>query len=157
VAEFSCAVLEIKTMRIKSIPLCSFKTLRERDQVSASDSSRLKRRLLRLFDHARCVQDCVVCIACRELEDLCLADLEAVAVAFELRELERRQNISKYRVPDLLGNPKQELKQLTGNRYQPLAGSQAIGEHLDVNNNRPASLRALIQGIRGLEAEPLWT
>jgi hypothetical protein len=97
----------------------------------------------------------VVRIACRELESFYLADLKAVASAFQLKGLERKQSISKYGAPDQLGNPKQELKQLTGNRYQPLAGSRAIGEQLDVTNTRSGSFQALIEGIRRLEAELL--
>jgi hypothetical protein len=69
--------------------------------------------------------------------------------------LERKQSISKYRAPDQLGNPKHELKQLTGNRYQPLAGSRSICEQLDVTNTRSGSFQALIEEIRRLEAELL--
>jgi hypothetical protein len=46
-------------------------------------------------------------------------------------------------------------RRLTDNRYQPIAGSRAIGEHLDATNNRSSSFRALIEGIRRLEAELL--
>lgn len=128
-----------------------------RDQNSESDCRLLKQRLLSLCDQAGSLQHCVVRIACRKLEAFHLADLKAVAVAFELRGLESRQNVSTYRSPDQLGKHKQELKQLTGNRYQPIAGSLAVGEQLDLNNNRSASFRVLIKGIRRLEAELLGT
>ncbi len=126
-----------------------------RDQDSETDCRQLKQRLLHLCDQAGRLHHCVVRIACRELESFYLADLKAVASAFQIKGLERKQSISKYRAPDQLGNPKQELKQLTGSRYQPLAGSRAIGEQLDVTNTRSGSFQALIEGIRRLEAELL--
>jgi hypothetical protein len=126
-----------------------------RDQDSESDCRQLKQRLMRLCNQTGRRQHCVVRIACRELESFYLADLKAGAHAFQIKGLERKQGVSKLRSPDQLGNPKQELKQLTRNGYQPIAGSRAIGEHLDVTNSRSPSFRALIEGIRRLEAELL--
>ena len=141
--------------RIQSYQNSTARFIILRDQDSEPDCRQLKQRLLHLCDQAGRRHHCVVRIACRELESFYLADLKAVASAFQLKGLERKQSISKYRAPDQLGNPKQELKQLTDNRYQPIVGSRAIGEHLDVTNNRSPSFRALIEGIRRLEAELL--
>ena len=141
--------------RIQAYQNSTAKFIVLRDQDSESDCREVKQRLMRLCDQTGRHQHCVVRIACRELESFYLADLKAVAHAFQIKGLERKQTVSKYRLPDQLGNPKQELKQLTRNCYQPIAGSRAIGEHLDVLNCRSPSFRALIEGIRRLEAELL--
>lgn len=55
--------------------------------------------------------------------------------------------------PDALGSPSKELKTLTGNRYVKVAGSRAIGMHLNLDNDRSPSFRNLIAAIRRMENE----
>lgn len=98
----------------------------------------------------------LVRIACHELESFYLGDLKAVAEALGPKNLARQQNSKKFRNPDQLANPKQELKRLVNN-YQQVSGSRAIGPLLDIDNNRSNSFNALIRGIRqltGVNCEP---
>ncbi|WP_163371965.1 DUF4276 family protein [Endozoicomonas acroporae] len=87
----------------------------------------------------------LVRIACHELESFYLGDLKAVAEALGAENLARQQNSKKFRNPDQLANPKQELKRLVKN-YQQVSGSRAIGPLLDIDNNRSNSFNAFIRG-----------
>jgi hypothetical protein len=98
---------------------------------------------------------CLVRIACRELEAFYLADLQAVEQALEMDGLTQHQEKRKFRAPDDLGNPSRELKTLTKNRYEKVSGSRAIGSHLQLDNPRSPSFFNLIAAIRRLETELL--
>ena len=98
----------------------------------------------------------LVRIACHELESFYLGDLTAVAKAIGPDNIKRQQSNRKYRNPDQLANPAQELKRLAKN-YQKVSGSRAIGPCLNIENNRSNSFNALIEGIRrliGVNDEP---
>jgi len=94
----------------------------------------------------------LVRIACRELESFYLGDLNAVAQTVGSANLPRLQNKAKFRNPDALGNPAEELKKLVPT-YQKIAGSRAIGPLLDLEQNRSSSFKALIDGVRRLVGE----
>lgn len=93
----------------------------------------------------------LVRIACRELESFYLGDLQAVAMAMEMPQLGRQQSKRKFRFPDDLNNAKQELMNLTKNKYQEVAGSRAIAPFLNLNvdesGNCSRSFYHLIKGI----------
>ena len=93
--------------------------------------------------------DTLIRIACRELEAFYLGDLTAVADAIGPANLGRQQNKAKYRNPDRLGNPAQELKRIAP-AYQKVAGSRAIGPRLSIDGNRSHSFNVLARGIRSL-------
>ena len=118
-----------------------------RDQDSSPDCVTLKARLAE-----KCAiagrPNAIVRIFCKELEALYLADLNAVGLALGLQGLAGRQAERKFRNPDLLGSPSLELKTLTNGLYQKVGGSRAIAAHLDVNNERSSSFRALLSAIR---------
>ena len=126
-----------------------------RDQDSHPDCTAVKQGLLDLCDKSGKFARCLVRIACRELEAFYLADLQAVERALEIDGLTRHQNSRKFRSPDGLGSPSRELKTLTRNRYEKVAGSRAIGKHLQLENARSASFRNLIVAIRRCEDELL--
>ena len=94
--------------------------------------------------------DALVRIACRELESWYLGDLQAVEAGLGLRNLAQHQNKAKYREPDALGNPAEELERLTNNAYQKVSGSRAIGPHLSPDNARSRSFAVFVSGIRRL-------
>lgn len=126
-----------------------------RDQDSHPDCTAVKQGLLDLCDKSGKFARCLVRIACQELEAFYLADLQAVERALEIDGLTRHQNSRKFRSPDGLGSPSRELKTLTRNRYEKVAGSRAIGKHLQLDNARSASFRNLIAAIRRCEDELL--
>jgi hypothetical protein len=126
-----------------------------RDQDSHPDCMQIKNRLLALCQSSGKEADCLVRIACEELETFYLADLEAVESAMQMKNLAQLQGKKKFRTPDELGSPSRELRTLTGNRYQKVAGSREIGKHLQLDNPRSASFRNLVAGIQRMEAELL--
>jgi hypothetical protein len=126
-----------------------------RDQDSNPDCIAVKRKLLDLCGHSGKADRCLVRIACRELETFYLADLQAVGKALEIHGLERHQMSRKFRAPDSLGSPSRELKSLTENRYEKIAGSRRIGRYLNLDNQRSPSFRNLIDAIKRMEGELL--
>ncbi|MFI8745628.1 DUF4276 family protein [Pseudomonas sp. NPDC077186] len=126
-----------------------------RDQDSHPDCNAIKHKLLELCETSGKAPQCLVRIACKELETFYLADLEAVEHALGMKGLVRHQQNRKFRAPDRLGSPSRELKVLTNDRYEKIAGSRAIGKHLQLDNTRSLSFFHLIAAIRHLEAELL--
>ncbi|AMK75600.1 MULTISPECIES: DUF4276 family protein [Methylomonas] len=124
-----------------------------RDLDSHPDCLQLKQRLVALCQETGKAENCLVRLACRELEAFYLADLAAVERALTVSGLSKKQNTNKFRTPDALGSPSRELKQLTGQVYEKIAGSVAIGEHIELDNTRSPSFRNLVAGIRRLEQE----
>lgn len=92
-------------------------------------------------------------VVCHELESWYLGDLKAVQSGLGLPGLAAKQRKSKFRSPDQLSNPKQILRQLTENRYQPRLGSRAIGPCLARNGNRSVSFNRFIAGVNRLLAQ----
>ena len=124
-----------------------------RDQDSHPDCRTLKSRLLALCEQSGKAAQCLVRIACKELETFYLADLQAVEQALEVHGLVRQQQRKKFRAPDALGSPSRELKSLTANRYEKIAGSRVIGHHLSLDNDRSPSFSNLVAAIRRMENE----
>lgn len=124
-------------------PNAQFFVLRDQDR---SDCVAVKHNL-RAICHSAGQPNTVVRIACRELEAFYLGDLGAVEAALGVKGLVRRQKTAKFRDPDRLQNPATELERLTGFAYQKVAGSRAIGEHLDLAASRSRSFRHLVCSI----------
>lgn len=133
------------------VPDARFVVLRDKD---GADCVRVKSELVEICRQAG-RPGALVRIACRELESWYLGDLHAVEQGMELSGLARRQKRAKYRDPDRLANPVQELERVTGDRYQKVSGSRAIGPHLSVDAsgaqaNRSRSFRVFVSGLRRL-------
>jgi hypothetical protein len=126
-----------------------------RDQDTAPDCKVVKRELAARCQAADKQGVSLVRIACRELETMYLADLQAVETALGEAGLARRQRSAKFRQPDRLESPSAELRTLTRGRYQKVGGSRQIGRHLDLGNTRSPSFKNLIAGIRRFQAELL--
>jgi len=92
----------------------------------------------------------VVRIACRELESWYFGDLAAVEAGLNLSDLTQHSKKAKYREPDHIVNPANELASVTGGRYQKLGGSRAIGPHLSVDEDTSRSFQVFLQGVRRL-------
>lgn len=126
-----------------------------RDQDAAPDCRVVKGALLTKCAEAGRQGVALVRIACHELESFYLADLAAVETGLGIKGLAKHQGTTKFRNPDSLQKPSNELLTLTKQRYQKVAGSRAIGQHLDVGNERSSSFKNLIAGIRRMEQELL--
>jgi hypothetical protein len=130
-------------------PNTAFVVLRDWD---SEDCRELKQRLVSYVASARRIESTLVRIACGELESWYLGQLAAVGIALQLQNIERHQGSRKYRNPDRLNSPSEELKRLTQLRYQKVSGSREIGRHLSCvpDDNLSTSFRAFVTGIGGL-------
>jgi hypothetical protein len=136
----------VRRIRGWRTPDTHFIVLRDQDSAECRD---VKQRLLRLCTEAG-RPDTLVRVACRELESWYLGDLKAVAKAFRINNLASKQEQRKYRNPDALGNPVQELERITNKKYQKISGSRAIGPLLDVHNNRSPSFQVFVSSVQKL-------
>lgn len=141
----------IRKIRAYQNPVARFIVLRDQD--SHPNCVQLKQRLLDLCHESGKADQCLVRIACTELETFYLADLLAVERALEIDGLVRHQASRKFRSPDSLGNPSKELQALTKGRYEKIGGSRVIGQHLCLDNERSPSYRNLLTAIRRMESE----
>lgn len=126
-----------------------------RDQDSAPDCKLVKHRLMHLCESAGRGAVSLVRIACRELETIYLADLKATESALGISGLAKQQSTSKFRQPDRLESPSGELSKMTSGKYQKVGSSRLIGPFLEIANERSATFKNLVSGIRRLESELL--
>ncbi|MEW6235725.1 MAG: DUF4276 family protein [Candidatus Omnitrophota bacterium] len=135
-----------KRLRGWRTPNSVFVVLRDQD---SGDCTKIKSNLIALCQKSG-KDKILVRIACRELESFYLGDLEAVEKGLELSGLAHKQNNSKYRSPDNLNHPADELGDLTDKQYQKIAGSRAIAPYLKLEGNRSPSFNVLLSGIKNL-------
>lgn len=135
----------VKRLRFWQTPNTDFIVLRDQD---SADCREVKRQLQKLCAQAG-RPDVLVRVACRELESFYLGDLLAVEQGLNLKGLAKQQARHKFREPDQLGNPVQELKRLTAGCYQKLQGSRDIAPYLRLQGeSRSRSFNVLIAGVR---------
>lgn len=141
----------VKRLRGWQLPDSTFVVLRDQDSGACQE---IKTKLSELCRQAG-RDGALIRIACRELESFYLGDLAAVEKGLTISGLARMQHSRKYRTPDNLANPSQELARLTRGQYQKVAGSRAIAPHLKTEANTSYSFNTLLAGIRKLVAPPL--
>ncbi len=132
------------------IPDTTFLILTDQD---SNDCKVLKQKLISKVTASGKINNTKIRIACHELESFYLGDLSAVEKAFVGKHIAGKQNNTKFRNPDRLGNPKQELERLTNNEYSEITGSQLIARQLKLDGqNRSKSFNMLVSTIRDLAA-----
>ena len=139
----------VKRLRGWRTPDTQFVVMRDQDAADCHDVRGKLVQLCKLSGRS----DVLVRVACRELESFYLGDLSAVEKGLKLKGVARQQVSRKFRNPDQLVNPVQEITQLTGERYQKISGSRAIGPHLHLTENRSKSFLALVSGVKRLVDE----
>jgi hypothetical protein len=135
-----------KKLRGWRMPDSVFIVMRDQD---SGDCKAIKAKLTDLCREAG-REGVLVRVACRELESFYLGDLAAVEQGLGLKGVKMQQQVKKYRDPDALGNPAEELFRLTSNRYDKVSGSRAIGPCLNLEANLSKSFNVLLLGIRKL-------
>lgn len=135
-----------KKMNGWKMPDSVFVVMRDQD---SGDCKAIKAKLADLCREAG-REEVLVRVACRELESFYLGDLAAVEQGLGLRNLKAQQQNRKFRNPDALGNPAEELYRLTSNVYDKLAGSRAIAPFLSLEANCSRSFNVLLSGIKNL-------
>ena len=133
----------VKKIRFWCDPGSRFIILRDKD---SGDCGVIKQRLLALAQESGKADDCLVRIACHELESFFLGDLAAVAQGLHMPAVANMQDKQKFRTPDALANAAEELNKLTKGKYSKLAGSRAIGPHLKLDGSH--SFGVLLEAIR---------
>lgn len=114
----------------------------------AQDCRQLKRELSLIVANTGKAALSKIRIACHELENFYLGDLAAVEKGLNLSNLAKLQNKHTYRTPDAITNAPEQLKKITGNKYQKCAGSRAIAPHLDLSGqNKSHSFNELLKAI----------
>jgi hypothetical protein len=155
--QYRCIVFEgkqdlegqiLRRMRGYRVPQARFIVLRDQD---AEDCHAIKSRLNQLCQSAG-RPECLVRIACRELESWYLGDLAAVQAGLRVEGLAKLQDKRPYRTPDSVQSPSRQLGRIA-HAYQKVGGSRAIGPHLDPENARSNSFAVFIAGIRKLTGE----
>ena len=119
-----------------------FIIVRDKD---SGDCIEIKQKLSQLCQQAN-RPDTLIRIPCHELEAWYLGDLAAVEQGLKMKKLAKLQNKQKYRSPDSISSPKQELKRIAPN-YQPISGSKAIATHLNLSTNTSVSFNVFLEGI----------
>lgn len=128
------------------LPESVFVVMRDQD---SGDCKAIKAKLAGLCREAG-KEGVLIRVACRELESFYLGDLAAVEQGLGLSGVKKQQQWKKFRNPDALGSPAEELFRLTQNAYDKIAGSRAIAPFLNVDANCSQSFRALLSGIKKL-------
>lgn len=138
-----------RKLRAWRSPDAKFIVVRDQD---AADCKAVKARLVGIAEAAG-HHGTVVRIACRELEAWILGDLEAVARAFEQPHVSHLATKRKYRDPDRLGSPSEELRRLLG-QYSKIAGARMAGSHIDVGRNCSRSFQAFVRAVQEMAGLP---
>lgn len=148
---FRCVPHEGKSDLFKSIPrkLRAWREPNVRFVVIIDNDNRDCRELKREIQ-ASCQKsgrdDALVRIACQELEAWYLGDPEALAAAFGDRGLLDRLRRARFRDPDTLPRPSDELARLVP-AFQKVSGARAMANHIDRTRNRSPSFRIFAAGI----------
>jgi Domain of unknown function (DUF4276) len=132
----------VRRVRHWLLPNSHFVVMRDQD---SGDCQLIKATLVqKCHDAGR--PDAVVRVACRELESFFVGDWHAVAKAFDKPALARLVNQAKYRNPDRLGSPYEELvRHVPG--YQKRDGARRVAPLIDPARNTSASFHALRQAV----------
>lgn len=153
--DFQCVVFEGKQdlerqlgrkLRAWGVPKTLFIVIRDQD---SAECTAVKKKLVEICRVAGKPQ-ALVRIVCHELESWYLADLAAVEQGLGINGLQALQKKKKFRAPDNLAKPSQELKRLTDNAYHKISGSRAIGPHLSLGNQRSTSFKNFVAAVKKL-------
>jgi hypothetical protein len=110
----------------------------------ANDCRRLKEELVSICSSLP-KGDFLIRIACKELENWYLGDLESIEKIYPESRAGQFMNKSKFRVPDNL-NGAQEMSYLT-RKFSKSHASRELGKIINLENNRSNSFNHLISGI----------
>lgn len=112
------------------------------------DCHELKKRLVALCDEARPGVS-LVRIAVQELEAWYIGQLDGLAHAFGKPSVERMSDKARYRDPDAVVRPSEEIKRLIP-EFQKVSGARRMAPVLSPETNRSHSFQAFVDGVRRL-------
>jgi hypothetical protein len=155
---FQCVPHNGKFVLRKSIPIKT-KAWREPDvqfiivhDKDSSDCKKLKEEINNMIYTTR-RDNSLIRIVCTELESWFLGDLNAVEKGYNIN-LSAHKSKALFRNPDAIANAKQTLKKLIP-AYQPISGSNAIAQFMDISKNSSHSFNVFVSGVRKLIQETI--
>jgi hypothetical protein len=131
----------VRKLRGWTAPDTRFVVLRDQD---AANCTQVKGVLADLVSSSG--REAVVRVACRELEAWVLGDLTGLGRAFDAPQVVRVANQRRYRSPDAVHRPIDELRRLVP-EYQKVDGARRVGPYLDPSRNESASFQAFCRGL----------
>lgn len=157
--DFLCVPHEGKSDLEKSIPRklrawlepgVRFVIIRDND---GARCDRVKKKLLKLCSDAT-RKDTLVRLACQELEAWYFGEAEALAEAYEMPELRKLPRQARYREPDRITNPSDELEDLIP-EFGKISGARRMGEIMStsVARNGSHSFKVFVDGVSRITAE----
>lgn len=114
------------------------------------DCVSLKQELLQLC--AVTDRPCLVRIACQEMEAWYFGDIDALCAAYDRPKLREVIGRKKFRVPDAIPDPKEELYRLIP-EHQQISGAKRVAPHMDIERNTSASFQQFVRGVRRLACQ----
>jgi len=114
------------------------------------DCVQLKQFLLSLCEGTD--RPVLVRIACQEMEARYFGDTNALALAYNRPKLRQLSAQRRYRIPDQIPSPKDDLRKLVP-EHQQIEGAKRVAPHMDIENNTSESFRQFVSGVRRLAAE----
>lgn len=134
-----------RTLRDWRTPGDRFVVVRDND---GADCTLVKDSILQFCRDGR-REDTLIRIVCQELEAWYLGDPDAMAEAFGDQSLKNIRNRNKYRNPDALPKPSDDVARLV-NGYRKIAGARNMANHLSRDTNRSRSFTVFLAGIERL-------
>lgn len=89
----------------------------------------------------------LVRIACQEMESWYFGDVNALALAYDRPKLRQLSFQRKYRTPDNIPAPKEELYKLIP-EHQQIAGAKRVAPYMTIECNTSISFQQFVSGIR---------
>lgn len=86
-------------------------------------------------------------IACQEMESWYFGDTNALSLAYNNPKIKALSKKKKYRVPDAISSPKEELYKLIP-EHQQISGAKRIAQYMDIENNTSTSFNYFVEGVR---------
>lgn len=114
------------------------------------DCVSLKQELLQLCSVTD--RPCLVRIACQEMEAWYFGGIDALCAAYDRPKLREVIGKKKFRVPDAIPDPKEELYRLIP-EHQQISGAKRVAPHMDIERNTSASFQQFVRGVRRLACQ----
>lgn len=111
------------------------------------DCIKLKQELLSLCKGTG--KKVLIRIACQEMESWYFGDVNALAIAYDKPKLNRIPLQKKYRIPDDIPSPKEELYKLVP-EHQQIEGAKRVAPYMDIEKNTSMSFNHFVTGVQRL-------
>jgi hypothetical protein len=95
-------------------------------------------------------KETIIRIVCRELESWLLGDLGAIDQYLETVRFSKMQDKAKYRNPDQIGNPSQELTTLLRDSGK-VRRARAVSAHMEPSRNTSRSFQVFLKTLNDLK------